>query len=503
MKNKIISLLIIIVFISCKNEKDPVKSEPLQNKEVDSVQVSIDTNAALALKDSSITSLSVAVYAKEKEYTAHYGELEKGKANPPTDQTFYEIGSVTKTFTGTLVAQAVLDGKLSLDDDIRKYLKGDYDNLKYNGNPILIKHIITHTSSLPKNNKGIDELFENRDDSLAFRVHEIEKEYTKEKLFNHLKEITLDTLPGEKYGYSNLGANLMGHILETAYERTYPELLEQFIFKPSGMTQTKMRLNAEEKKRLARGYNKGVLMPSLPLPETLLGAAGHLKSTMPDLISYMKFQLDSTKKVVQESHSKILMLDEDEWIGYFWPIDKDSEGIYYSHHGGAFGTNTFFFVYPHFEIGIAVSTNSSSPGATGNIRGVVEGILDDIKPFGKKSIGRAIFQKCLDNVDDGIAYYKQLRKDQLETYNFENEFELNSVGYTLLNRGKIEDAIKIFELSVSVFPSASNPYDSLGEGYLENKQYDLALQNYKKSLALDPTNENARVMISKIESIKQ
>ncbi|GAA3518874.1 hypothetical protein GCM10022393_36260 [Aquimarina addita] len=504
MKNQIICLLLVIFSISCKNTTDTNENQGIQNMEKDTVTISMDTNAAAFLEDSTVTAISIGVYKNGKSYTGHYGELDRQKGNPPTDSTFYEIASVTKTFTGTLVAQAILDGKLSLEDDIRKYLDGDYNNLQYDGHPILIKHVLTHTARLPSNNKGIDELFKNEADSLAFKFNEIEKNYNKEKYFSHLQEITLDTLPGTKYNYSNVGANLMGHILEVVYKKSFTQLLDQFILKKSGMNTSKMILTEEESNRLANGYNNdGDLMPHLPVSNTLWGAEGGLKSTMPDMIKYMQFQMDSTNAVAQESHKKIHKENATEWIGYFWRVEQDEDGIYYHHHGGAFGANTYFFIYPHYNLGIVASTNCSGRIASANLKSAVDGLLDDLKPFGKKSISRAITTLCFEDIDKGITYYHQLKKEKPEGYNFEKEGELNSLGYALLRKGEVKAAIKIFTLLVAEFPEAFNPYDSLGEGYFEDKNYQMSLLNYEKSLALNPENDNAKMMIDKIKNNKE
>ena len=80
--------------------------------------------------------------------TYHYGTMDKKTMQLPDNQTIYEIGSITKTFTGTLLAQALLDKKISLDDDIRKYLPEKYPNLEYENQPILVKHLANHTSRL-------------------------------------------------------------------------------------------------------------------------------------------------------------------------------------------------------------------------------------------------------------------------------------------------------------------------------------------------------------------
>ncbi len=504
MNIKFFSLITIIVAVGCKNIDSEIQKETSQNKEIDSIKIVMDANVTPFLKDSSVTSISIGIYKNGKESIAHYGEMDPGKGNLPTNATLYEIASVTKTLTGTVAAQAVLDGKLNLDDDIRKYLKRKYKNLEYNGHPILIKHVLTHTSRLPSNNEGVDELFKNRDDSLFIKFNEIEKKQTKEKFYNYLQKITLDTIPGTKYRYSNVGANLMAHILETVYEKSFISLLNEIVLDKAGMINTKMNLSEEESSVLVNGYDdQDNLMPHLPLGNTLWGADGGLKSTMPDLVKYIKFQLESNDPAVNESRKKLYQEDPTEWIGYFWRIDENDEGIYYHHHGGSFGMNTYFFVYPEYDLGIAASTNSGGAKASSVLREVVDGLLDDLKPFGKKSIMRAISAKCYEDIDAGIQYYYQLKAENIDTYNFSDENELNRLGYKFLRQGKIKEAIKIFTLLVKEFPEASNPYDSLGEAYFENKNFELSLINYKKSLTLNPQNENALMMINKINELQE
>ena len=119
MKNLIIFLLVVLISISCTNNEKNIDKEAI-------IQISMNETAQSMLSDSTITSVSIGILKDGIAYTSHYGELDAGKENPPNDETIYEIASLTKTMTGTLVAQAVLDGKLNLDDDIRKYLKEDY-----------------------------------------------------------------------------------------------------------------------------------------------------------------------------------------------------------------------------------------------------------------------------------------------------------------------------------------------------------------------------------------
>ncbi|MDN5424202.1 MAG: beta-lactamase family protein, partial [Chryseobacterium sp.] len=86
---------------------------------------SIMEKTAQKLKEKSgAYSVSVGIVKDGKVYTKHYGEIDKGKGNKADDNTYFEIASVTKLFTGQLLSQGVLENKINLEDDIRKYLKG-------------------------------------------------------------------------------------------------------------------------------------------------------------------------------------------------------------------------------------------------------------------------------------------------------------------------------------------------------------------------------------------
>lgn len=356
MTKKFIFFIIIGIALSCNDTKK--KNKPIQT---DSILLAIEETADFMLKDSAINSVSISIYKDGKSYTEHFGELDKGKGNTPTDETIYEIASVTKTFTGYLIAKAVLDNKIALEDDVRKYLEGSYQNLEYNGHPIRIKDIITHTARLPYNIKEMEEILKNSDeskvrnqDSIMFEIAKAFESATRETFFSELHEIEIDTIPGIKYSYSNIGANLAGHILEIVYEEDYNTLLKEHIFSKAGMNSSYSLYS--NKVTLANGYNNnGKLMPFLSLDNSF-GAEGSIKSTTSDIVNFIQFQLNKDK-YVEESFSKQYKLGKN-WVGYFWRIEKSEEGVeYYRHNGGAFGSQNMIYIIPEYNTGIHIITN--------------------------------------------------------------------------------------------------------------------------------------------------
>ena len=377
-----LNILLAIVLISCHTTSQEKKQSNSKGVSIDL----IDKNVDLLLQDSLINSLSIGIYYKGEEIIKHYGELDKGQKNRPTNKTIYEIASVTKTFVGTLIAQAEIEGKLSIEDDIRKYIGEKYKNLEFETNPIRIRHLLTHTSELPRFlPESINKLFDNIDDELPFRLVEIEKTYSKNKFLKDLENIVLDTIPGTRFAYSNADTELAAYILEQVYNKPFDELLLENISKVANMPNTGIRLTHSQNKNLANGYFGGSGKIAPHMSTTLWGASGAGKSTIIDMLNYIKFQLDSKNKTVKKTHQilydkEIIFGDPNNKIGYFWIINVDKEfGKFISHHGGANGTQNWLVLYPEIDLGISIITNQGHFQTGGKLWRIIDGITNEIK----------------------------------------------------------------------------------------------------------------------------
>lgn len=317
----------------------------------------MDANAAKLKEKSGAYSVSVGILKDGKVYTKHYGEIDKGKGNRATDNTYFEIASVTKLLTGQLVAQAVLENKISLEDDIRKYLEGSYPNLEYNGTPIRVKDLISYRTALPRSLPDDKALRENLTDETPFEYNKLGENYTKDQFRQDLHKVKLDTLPGTRYAYSNTSLELTGLMLENIYGQSYESLLKKNIFSKAGMNHTKLELGKNE--ILANGYHtSGRLMPHFK--SLLWGASGiKTKSTMGDLMKFLQYELDAKNAVVQESKRNISN-SQSGWFGYFWDnFGVNEYGKNGFKHGGAFGNQVWFAVYPELNTGICMIVNVS------------------------------------------------------------------------------------------------------------------------------------------------
>ncbi|TYP74997.1 serine hydrolase domain-containing protein [Aquimarina intermedia] len=323
-----------------------------QNKSVEKKKTSeiVERYAKEFLENDKIHSVSIALFQNKQEYTFHFGEQNPNKNNPPTDSTLYEIASVTKTFLGTMVAKAVINEKISLEDNIRDYLPQEYPNFEYQGEAITIKDIITHTGGFPNFPPSMD---------------------TKEAFWNGLHQIKISSNPGSEFSYSNTAPEITAYILEKAYDIPYQQLVQKFIFEPNGMTHTKFEINQKDKALLIQGYN-GDREPQEHFQNNLWGGIAGIHSNTADLIKYIKYHLNESIPEVKESHKNFFSTQYDFDIGYHWNIIETNNEICYRHHGGIWGMQNWIMIFPETNIGIAVLTNTSFEG------GVLSEGIDDM-----------------------------------------------------------------------------------------------------------------------------
>ncbi|MEL6306326.1 MAG: serine hydrolase domain-containing protein, partial [Bacteroidota bacterium] len=331
------------------------------------------------VKNKNINSVSIGVFKDNEYYTGHFGELEKGKGNLPNDETIYEVGSVTKTITGYLVAKAVLDQKIKLEDDVRTYLKGNYPNLEYEGKPITIQHLLTHTSGLlmflPKE---MGEVFQNLNESVPTTYLALEQSYDKAKFLEDLNQVSIAKEPGTVYSYSNTGAELMGHILETVYDKNFDALLKEHLADKYNMPDARIKLDPNQEERLVRGYWMSNETRSPNQLNPLWATGGGMRMTLIDMMQYAKLQLDKNNPVVSESHRVLYKDDKTLRVSYFWRVWKDKYGTSFNHHGGTTGTQNWLFIFPKYDMGISIITNQSGPKTPNLLSKTVRKILKEL-----------------------------------------------------------------------------------------------------------------------------
>lgn len=296
--------------------------------------------------------LSVGIAKKGRKYCYNYGTLEKGKSRLPTPQSTFELASVTKTFTGILLAKAVLDKKLLLSEDVRKYLPGEFPNLQYKGSPIRIVDLANHTSGLPAEVPNLDTF------SNSFDVLKMYDSYTDDHFFADVRNVKIDTLSGVVYHYSNVGVKMLGIILEKVYGLSYAQLLQKFICKPMSMKNTRIAMPVSDTLNYTKGYDGlGNTMPHLNF--NMFGGAGSILSTCDDMLNYVRGNISEQMNAVRLSHQQNFS-NEDGAMGLCWQISpKTINGKKIWKSGGALGFRSYCAVIPGKNIGMIWLSNRS------------------------------------------------------------------------------------------------------------------------------------------------
>ena len=292
-----------------------------------------------------------------------YGNISKENSTNVSGDSIFDIGSITKTFTTTLLVDMVKRGLINLDDPIEKYLPDNVKVPAYNGKMITIENLATHSSGLPAFPAGW-----NRNQS-----------YTNEQVYNFLSNITLQREPGVFANYSDFGMGLLGHVLATKSGISYENLVKDRILNVLGMDSTGIAMNSTGvtypdilKSRLAKGHIGGEEVTLEFIPE-VLRPAGALYSTANDLMKYLSANLGLIKTkindIIEETHlirseyqqppatkatAELFSSNKSlsaSYVGLGWFIDTNLGAEVIQHSGAIDGYNSFIGFNPDKQVG--------------------------------------------------------------------------------------------------------------------------------------------------------
>ena len=436
-----------------------------------------------------------AVLVGEKGKIVHakgYGMANMEWAIPVQADTKFRIGSVTKQFTAAVILQLAAEGKIKLDGKITDYLP---DYRKDTGDKVTVHQLLNHTSGIPSYTSHPD-----------FFAKVSRNPYSVADFVKSFSSGDFEFEPGTKFKYNNSGYFLLGAIIEKVTGKTYETVLQERIFAPLAMTNTGYDKYAEILPKRANGYEKTAdgYRNAAYLDMSLPYAAGSLYSTVEDL--YKWDQALYADKILSAASKNLMFTPGLSQYGYGFfiaeqPIGKSGEKTkLVQHSGGINGFNSLLTRLPDKQQTVIILDNVGLGRYQDAITTGIVNILNN-QPFDspKKSIAETLYKTATEKSGAAaVAEYRQLKNANAAMYDF-SESELNALGYQLLRSGKLKDAIEIFKLNVEMFPNAANPYDSLGEAYLADNQKESALINYKKAVALNPTNANAVQIVNRIE----
>lgn len=429
-------------------------------------------------------------------YKKGFGLADREWNVPNQPDTKHRLGSITKQFTAMAILQLVEKGKLKLDVPISAYLP-DYP--KKNGDVITIHHLLTHSSGIP-----------NVTSFPGFSKNISRNAYSPVELVKLFADSTLQFKPGEKFAYSNSGYMLLGYIIEKVTGKRYEQVLQENIFTPLMMINTGYDHSRSLLKNRASGYEKNgrLYINANSIDMSVPYAAGALYSTVEDL--YLWDHALYGNQLLRQENMDILFTKHipsggNYYYGYGWgvggiPLGSTVERIEtIGHSGGIDGFVTQLTRIPS-DKSFIVLLNNTGGAPLGEMTNAIAAILyDKSYNFPKRSVAYSLGDRIeKDGVPAALEYYKSIKDS---TGYYLSEGEMNGTGYQFLEPGKVKEAVAIFKLNTQAFPKSSNVYDSYGEALMALGKKTEAIENYKKSVKLNPGNEGA-IKILKANGIK-
>lgn len=266
-----------------------------------------------------------------------------------TENSIYQVGSVTKVFTGHLLANFISQKAISLDEPVADFFPESVRFPKSQSElNITIKEIATHSAEFPRYPANLQRI-----DPNPIRGYSIEE------MYDGIEMVTIDTISGTRYNYSNFGYGILGVAIENRFDMDLSKLMDEYIFTPYSMNHTSLYLNDSIKKELAVPYlNNAPYRKTEPWAMGTLSGAGNLFSSVSDLNKFMIRMLEMNE-VNRTQQRKYLYINE-TWsygLGCFIVDSKkyDTQVIY--HGGDIDGYASSLNVYPEYNLGFVILTN--------------------------------------------------------------------------------------------------------------------------------------------------
>ncbi|HJU40322.1 MAG TPA: serine hydrolase, partial [Tahibacter sp.] len=268
----------------------------------------------------------------------------------------FEIGSITKTMTGTLLAQFILAGKVSLDTPFAELLPKDAKLPAFDGKAILVRHVVTHTSGLPSLPPG-------------FAPKDLSDPYAsldERTLVASLANVTLARAPGTAFEYSNYATMLLSVALARLADTDYETLLRERVFAPLSMSHAYVAKRPDGVSAAAGHMSNGRATPPWTLPGNLAGVGG-VRATLDDMIAYVQAQLglrDSTiADAIALTHVEVKTAAQPA-MGIHWIRVPVAGRTVLMHDGGTGGFASFAGVDPERRRGVVVLADAAIDGVT-------------------------------------------------------------------------------------------------------------------------------------------
>ncbi|HNB87946.1 MAG TPA: serine hydrolase domain-containing protein [Anaerolineales bacterium] len=326
------------------------------------------------MKRLSIPGVAIGVWHKGREFSDGFGITSIENPLPVTSDTLFQVGSISKTFTGTLIMQLAEQGKVNLDAPVRTYLKDLKLSDKAVEKQVTVRHLLTHTGG------WVGDYFNdfgNGDDALARMVKDIA----------HLPQV----MPlGEIWSYNNTGFNIASRLIEVLTGKPYEQAAQEMLLDPLGL---KMSFFFPSDllitHRFVTGHYNENKKTFVSRPWAI-GRAGNgvggVVSTVKDLLAYARFHMGNGSRIIKRKSLEAMRIPQISAggrgeMGITWFINRSGSLTRYSHGGATNGQQALFVFIPEKDFALALLTNNDNGGVlNNNLLGLALEVYFGIKP---------------------------------------------------------------------------------------------------------------------------
>ncbi|MEQ1512719.1 MAG: serine hydrolase [Lysobacteraceae bacterium] len=329
--------------------------------------------------DSSGACFAVAVIDKtvSRAYVCADG---KDAADRIDAKTAFEIGSVSKPMMAALLAGLIRDGKASLDDPLSAYLPKGSSVPTFEGKPILLRHIVTHTSGLPAIPAGVDydplNPYAKVDEATLLKV---------------LSTTALAQAPGAKFEYSNFAAMLLSYAIARRAGNDFETLLDTRVFAPLGMDSSYINRKPDGVSAAAGHTPDAKLTPAWTFQTDFAGVGG-VRSTLDDMVRYVQGQFGGAAKPLDAdfrmTHAAVAN-DAKAPIAMHWMLASLNGRTFLAHEGGTGGFSSFVAFDPERKFGVVILSDTALH-ERGGLGSLGLHLLDSKVPLGKPRTGESV-----------------------------------------------------------------------------------------------------------------
>ncbi len=477
MKKSILILSLFCITISSYSQKTKNTKTDLKQKIDNYIKEEVEINE--------IPGLAIAVIKNGKViYEQNYGKSSIEENTVIDKKSIFRLYSTTKLITAVAIFQLIEKEKLSLEDNISKYL----DSLPKEWQEVKIKNLLTHSSGLPDIVKFED---------IPYSLEENEK-------LKRLYQKSMEFEVGNHFSYNQTNYVLLSKIIEKITGLTFDEYVMKNQF-PTTKNGVVFSANSSEfiKNRVVHhNFNfKTNKYERFNADHGKIHNSGSgLNISLKEFIDWNE-RLD--KNILLNSKTKVAMWNSFEFENkqdkflYGWGIYETNKIKSIGFSGGYL---TAFRKFIDNDLTIIYLSNGYKnyhieDQIINHIAGIVDEKLIDNTLLAEEEITSAFFKNDFIKAEQN---YNKI-KSKNPKLNFENR--LLTIGYDLINNQNLKDAIKVFELNAKDNPQSANAFDCLAESYFLNGQLELSKQNYQKSFDISSENINAKVMVDKIEEM--